>query len=88
MSVLPSPPNNVWSDAISSSVESLLMRMEAVERIVENIVLQAAGHKQIRDMETALNELNDAMLITPANKRTRKRSLPKFEPFPDQPSDF
>ena len=96
MAALPPPPDNVWSDAISASVEGLLSRMEAVEKVTENLVLQAEGHKNIREMQATLLELNDALLISPARKKSKKArkfviesdvdsepSFARFNPYPE-----
>ena len=92
MAVLPPPPTNDWAAAITDVVEDLLSRMEAVERVTQNLVLQAEGHKSIRNMEASLLELNDAMLVTPARKKIKTVSkpvtesfYPQFNPYPEKP---
>ena len=66
MSVLPPPPTDDWAAAINAAVESLLARMEAVERVTHIVSEQAEINKHIRELHEEQNVLNDSLLITPA----------------------
>lgn len=74
MAALPPPPStNGWSDAITSAVEDLIVRVEVLEHTNSILVEEASLRKTIREAEERIHMLNDAMLITPATKSGNKR---------------
>ena len=84
MASLPPPPSGDWALTITEAVESLLIRMDEVERVTHIVVQQAELEKQERDLHVQQNTLNDSLLIQPipTMEIPKKRKLADFQEKP------
>ena len=80
MAALPNPPDATWADAITRTVEELLIRVEAIEHVTKIVVAQAEQHRKIRDANFQLEMLNDSLLIVPTQKQQTTQQQQTTQP--------
>ena len=79
MASLPPPPSGDWALLITEAVESLLTRMDEVERVTHIVVQQAELNKEEREIHVQQNVLNDSLIvIPPIEGMAKKRKILDF----------